>query len=127
MTAGSANSSTVFRQHSPNTCVNLAAWNDDQPSHAGVKLNSVEPSLATLLDRVQTLRIHMLQMSAYSALAIPLSAADPKPLLCATERYARRLRRERQALVANADAWMASQGIRNPTGMAAVFAPGFGP
>jgi eukaryotic-like serine/threonine-protein kinase len=140
----------------------------------------------SLLGRIQSLRIHMLQMHAYSALAVAADAADPTPLLRVAGRAARRLRRERlpwpdaldryiratvavrcgdtaggcrllaeavaafekadmglygaatrrrlgeliggtegRDLVTRADAWMTGQGIRNPTRMAAAFAPGF--
>jgi tRNA A-37 threonylcarbamoyl transferase component Bud32 len=139
-----------------------------------------------LLARVQCVRIQMRQMRAYSALAAAVTASNPKPLLHAAKRDARRFRSEQlpwadgldryiraalavqsgddgaarrlldqaitafesinmglyaaatrrrlgqmiggaegQALMAEADAWMARQTIRNPARMAAVFAPGF--
>ncbi len=140
----------------------------------------------SLLGRVQAMRVEMLQMRAYSALAASAVASDPRCLLKQAGRVARRLRREGlpwptaleryiravlalrggdaagglrflaeavagferadmglyatatrrrlgerlggaegRELVAQADAWMAGQGVRKPDRMAAVFAPGF--
>src|SRR5262249_54407228 len=140
----------------------------------------------SLLDRVQCVRIQMLQLRAYSALGVAVTAGDPRPLLRIAEKGARQLRRERLPwpeaierficaavaarrgdtarargllteaitafeavdmrlyaaatrrrlgelvggaegadLVAQADAWMASQNIRNPARMTAAYAPGF--
>ncbi|MBY0528340.1 MAG: protein kinase [Gemmataceae bacterium] len=142
----------------------------------------------SLLPRVQVFRTHVQQMHAYSALARLAAAVDPRPLLRAVQRGARRLRRERMPwsdatavylqgvlaanrgdgndahrlltnataqfeaidmrlhaaavrrrlgellgggegrdLIAVADAFMAAQNVRDPSRMAAVYAPGFRP
>ena len=141
---------------------------------------------ASLLPRIQHVKVDLLQLRGRSALAAAARCADPAPLLLAADRASRALDRERSPwglvasrvlragaaslrgdapsairilrptiaradaeqlglfsassrralglllggdegrdLIARADAWMTSQGIRNPPLMASCLAPGF--
>jgi serine/threonine protein kinase len=166
--------------------VPIALYTGDAAGAWAAVTRNWRPFWSAMLGRIQNLRVQMLQMRAYSALALAQTASDREALLRVARRDARRLRRERipwpaalaeyihavtaalrgdregacrllpgvitafevidmglyaaatrrrlgdliggaegQALVAQADAWMAGQNIRNPARMTAVYAPGF--
>jgi hypothetical protein len=91
-------------QHLNRLCAHLEndLYAGDGPA-AWRRLCATRPALeASLLLRIQLVRIDVLHFSGRCAVAAAAVAADPRPLLAAAEGYARRLDRQR---VAWASAW----------------------